>query len=196
MEVEQRAKPHEAGRRARVPKPRGALPRQPLAAATRPSRRAPQGRPRCQYWDPRGDGFWQCHRAARPGFRVCGVHGAGYAKREREGLRTNPALAPIVTGTKASAATQQVLLEGQPNLRAFYDAHLRSDDLLDLRPQLALTKALVEHYINQEGTVTELGPEVATRPFCALWRLWRRVRGWRCASSNWRTRWARSRGRS
>jgi hypothetical protein len=54
---------------------------------------------------PRGDGFWQWRRPARQGFRVCGVHGAGYAKREREGLRTNPALAPVVTGAKASCAT-------------------------------------------------------------------------------------------
>jgi hypothetical protein len=148
----------EAGRRARVHRPAGALPPQPLAVVTQQSRRAPHGRPRCQYWGPRGDKFWQCQRPARQGFRVCGVHGAGYAKREREGLRTNPALAPVVTGTKASAATQQVLLEGQPNLRALYDAHLHSDHLLDLRPQLALSKALVEHYIEQEGTVTSIGP--------------------------------------
>jgi hypothetical protein len=154
MDGQQRAKDHGTGRRSRVPKPDGAQPSQPLTAVTQPSRRAPHGRTRCQYWDPRGNGFWQCPKAARPGFRVCGVHGAGYAKREREGRRKNPALAPTVTGRKVSTETRRVLLEKHPEFRALYDAHLNSDHLFDLRPQLALTKALVEHYIEQEGTKT------------------------------------------
>lgn len=70
----------------------------------------------------------------------------------------------MVTGTKASAATRQVLLEAHPELRALYDGHLRSDQPFDLRPQLALTKALVEHYINNEGTKTWGGPKGGEPP--------------------------------
>ena len=68
--------------------------------------------------------------------------------------RKNPAIAPTVAGTKASTETRRVLLEKHPEFRALYDAHLNSDHLFDLRPQLALTKALVEHYVEQGGTKT------------------------------------------
>jgi hypothetical protein len=37
----------------------------------------------------------QCGKAARVGFDVCGTHGAGYGKREREGTRRPPGRPPI-----------------------------------------------------------------------------------------------------
>ena len=47
----------------------------------------------------------QCERPARKGHRVCGAHGAGYAKREQNGTRKNPKTAPITHGLTAQPET-------------------------------------------------------------------------------------------
>jgi hypothetical protein len=47
---------------------------------------------RCQRVKKDGE---QCGKPARVGFDVCGVHGAGYGKREREGRRRPPGRPPV-----------------------------------------------------------------------------------------------------
>lgn len=47
----------------------------------------------------------QCQKAARRGCRVCSSHGAGTGRRERAGLRKNPALASLKSGRHATPAT-------------------------------------------------------------------------------------------
>jgi len=70
----------------------------------------------------------------------------------------------MVDGSNAKPETIRLLLENQPHLRLAYETQLNSPELLDLRPQLALTKALVKHYINEEGTKTWRRPLSAGRP--------------------------------
>jgi hypothetical protein len=50
----------------------------------------------------------QCGRTARVGFKVCGVHGAGYAKREAQGVR-KPTGAPMVHGRFAKTGGRSLL---------------------------------------------------------------------------------------
>lgn len=147
----------------RVPKrrPKGkqaAAPPQPLEARTAPSSRHKDGLPRCQRWRVRDGVFWQCPRAARRGMRACGMHGAGYEKRERAGIRKNPAVAAVVTGTVAQPETMRLLLESHPELRALYLHHLDDRNLLDLRPQLAAAKTLADYYLQKVDLNKEVGP--------------------------------------
>jgi hypothetical protein len=94
-----------------------------LVARLRPSRRHPDGLPRCQRVRLR-DGQWhQCRRAAREGFRVCGIHGAGYAVREKAGTKKNPALARLNTGKYAKLTTLEALAASDD--RAFFALAMR-----------------------------------------------------------------------
>lgn len=123
------------------------VPPLPLVARTKPSRRHPNGRPRCQRWKIRdGDVFWQCTHPARDGFQACGLHGSGYAKRERQGTRENPATAAVRTGELAKPETLKQLWHDKPEIQKIYRAEIDGDGLLDLRPQLAMAKALARYF--------------------------------------------------
>src|SRR5258707_1186499 len=111
MNVEQSPEPHERGTRP------GTADRLP------PSRRHPDGLPRCQRTRIR-DGEWhQCRRAARFGFRTCGFHGAGFASREQAGKAKNPAAARLVFGKYATRETLTALAPSDP--RAFHALVMR-----------------------------------------------------------------------
>ncbi|MBI4516714.1 MAG: hypothetical protein HY699_12955 [Deltaproteobacteria bacterium] len=45
--------------------------------------------------------------------------------------------------------TRRLLFEQYPELRVLYEAEIESDDMFDLRQQLALAKVLVRHYVDQ-----------------------------------------------
>lgn len=143
MEVAKRGKAHGGGKRSRRKK----VPAARLVARTKASRRHPKGMPRCQFSEDRDGDLWQCPKAARAGFRVCGSHGAGYAKREREGTRQNPALAALKTGEHADSAAMEEYLKTQEAFTAMYEAQLRSPSLLDYREEVAMGKALLRWFV-------------------------------------------------
>ena len=83
-----------------------------LEARLPASVRNPKGLARCQRVIRREDEApRQCMLAAREGFRACGSHGAGYPKREREGIRRNPAKARITNGRFAKIETLRTLAQ-------------------------------------------------------------------------------------
>ena len=107
-----------------------------LVARLPPSRRHPDGLPRCQRERVR-DGRWhQCQRAAREGFRTCGFHGAGFAARERAGTAKNPALVRLSTGRHATLETLRVLSSDDPRAFVFYQFAL-------IKRRLAEAKAAI-----------------------------------------------------
>lgn len=114
---------------------------------TKPSIRHPEGLPRCKRQDIRDGKWWQCPRAARDGFEVCGKHGAGHPSRERAGIRKNPKTAAVVHGQSAKPGTVQSLVSQNPEFEALFRKHLTSPALLDFRPQIAIGKALVDHFL-------------------------------------------------
>jgi hypothetical protein len=59
--------------------------------------------------------FHQCQRAARWGFRTCGFHGAGFAKRERAGAKKNPATVQLRTGRYAKLEMLAILARSDLN---------------------------------------------------------------------------------
>lgn len=100
---------------------------------------------RCQAVRKNGD---QCKKAARVGFHVCGTHGAGYAKREAEGV-SKPTGAPMVHGRFAST-NRGTLLEML--------AELQQDeiDLDNTDDALRLVYAVLNRTLTLEPDVTEL----------------------------------------
>ncbi len=159
-----------------MPENRRDKPPRSLEQHTKPSRRHRAGVPRCQRWEIRDGEIWQCPKACRPDFTVCGVHGAGYPKRERADDRINPRLGSLTTGEKASPATVHTLFAKHPALGAMYDFQIKEDAaLLDLRPQLALAKVLAMHFVQKVTSTTWRPVPARSRP---LWSLWKRSRGY------------------
>lgn len=123
-------------------KKRDRKPPRPLEAKT------PKGAERCQNWRIRDGEMHQCGNNARKGFRVCWKHGAGSAKREREGLTLNPRTASVTHGKRAKPETREELARNaDPAFRALFSRHLNGADLLDFREQIALGKALLEVFV-------------------------------------------------
>lgn len=106
------------------------------------------GAARCQAGRVR-DGVWkQCGNPARKGFRVCRFHGAGSAKREREGRAQSPRTANLKHGQTAKPETiEEFQQNADPAFRALYRRHRNGTDLLDFREQIALGKALLEFFV-------------------------------------------------
>jgi len=107
-------------------------PRKPLPEPrTPPSARHPHGLPRCRRMRFRDGGWVQCkHPSAwRLNLPTCGSHGAGYAIRVSRGLRSNPALASIEHGRRATAATIAAALRNPATERlvagAFFSQEMR-----------------------------------------------------------------------
>ena len=121
----------------------------PLDPRLPPSRRHPEGLLRCQRWEIDDGEQWQCSKAARRGFRVCGVHGAGYPARERRGEAKNPKLSGLVDGQYAKPDTMAMIFETRPDLRALFLQEMNGDGLLDLRPQLAMAKVLAHYFVEK-----------------------------------------------
>lgn len=135
------------------------------------SRRHPTGSRRCQAVTWRDGEPRQCRRRARDGFAVCSHHGAGSRKREIEGKATNPALASLKTGARAKESTLRQLWQANPALRALYEQHLESDDLLDMRPVLAQARALADWIVQKFDPAAregESGPPLAFRTIQSL----------------------------
>jgi hypothetical protein len=83
------------------------------------------------------EGRWhQCERAAREGFRGCGIHGAGYAARERAGTAKNPALARLTTGRHAKLETLRVLSAVDARSFALYQFALIDRRLAEIKAAL------------------------------------------------------------
>lgn len=129
-----------------------AHPPQPLSALTR------AGKTRCQYWDMRRQDpeelespltYFQCGQPARAGLEVCAYHGAGSAKREKLGIRQNPATAALRSGLSARPEVLEHFLDGNPDVKDRYRRYLDAPDLLDLKPLVAWCRAMTEHFIKQ-----------------------------------------------
>ncbi len=79
----------------------------------------------------------QCKKPARTGYRVCGSHGAGYAKRERAGTRQKPGR-PVTHGKYSITGTKS-FGEAEEEVAALEDALTSSDrDLIALKAALML----------------------------------------------------------
>jgi hypothetical protein len=110
-----------------------------------PSRRHPQGLQRCRRVIRRqGQQPHQCKRAARLGFSVCGMHGAGFAVRERRGERKS-VRSNFRHGIRSKPQTIAALMEERPELRSLLREHSDSPDLMDLRPLVAEARALADY---------------------------------------------------
>lgn len=79
--------------------------------------------PRCQATS-KGSGG-QCARPARKGHRVCGAHGAGYAKREKNGSRKSPKTAPITHAMTAQPETVEEWVGLNKDLNRRMEHYLR-----------------------------------------------------------------------
>jgi hypothetical protein len=119
-----------------------------LQSSLPPSRRNPQGAPRCQGVTWRDEQPRQCKRKARRGFRVCSHHGAGSQRRERAGVAKNPAFSRLTTGERAKPATLEQLCQEKPEVRPFYEENWNRNDVFDLRPVLARAKAITESLVS------------------------------------------------
>jgi len=88
------------------------------------------------------------------GFTTCGLHGAGYEKREREGRRKNPAVASMRTGLRTSPAQLDLMLAAHPELgdlesfRHFVDKakEYKLEVALDLACQCSPDHPYVKHH--------------------------------------------------
>ena len=139
-----------------------------LEARLPPSRRHPEGAPRCQAVTARDGPPRQCRRKARDGFRTCSHHGAGSRRREILGTRKNPGLVNLRHGRRASATTLQQLFTDHPELQALYDKHLNDEQLLDMRPVLAQVKAFGEWLVTCTAASTMTDAEFAARAIQSL----------------------------
>lgn len=138
------------GRKPDPNKPRKPQPPQPLVERCAPSKACPEGRPRCQRWAMRDGAQWQCSRPAREGFPVCGIHGAGYAKREKAGERLPIGITNLVTGHQASQVTLLRVREANPALGALFEARLQDPEVYDMRPRVALAQALLDQVVSRK----------------------------------------------
>jgi hypothetical protein len=118
-----------------------------MHSRTAPSSRHPAGLPRCQARCRRGG--HQCPRAARDGFPVCWIHGAGSAKREREGRRRNPKLAPLRHGFRSRRETVEALANSEPGLAKVYQTRLAEAGYTSVREERALAEALLHRFLNR-----------------------------------------------
>jgi hypothetical protein len=86
-----------------------------------------------------------CKRWARRGYTVCSSHGAGTAKRERDGTRQNPILAGVLAtgGTRMTPRTRELVEAASPEFAAAV-ASYRADPtaLQDMNELLAWLGAL------------------------------------------------------
>lgn len=114
---------------------------------TTPSVRHPEGLLRCQARCRRR--HRQCPRAARDGFRVCWMHGAGSSKREREGRRKNPALGSLRHGFRARRETLDLMLRTEPNLAAEYAHGLCEAGVSSSDHERALVEALLRRFLGR-----------------------------------------------
>lgn len=83
---------------------------------TAPSRRHPNGLPRCRRVRKLEDGsLAQCRRVAswQLGSPVCGVHGGGWPVRVARGERRNPVTASLLNGRKARDQTINLAFAGR-----------------------------------------------------------------------------------
>jgi len=139
-----------------------------------PTVKLPRGAvaPRCQKRKRTGA---QCEKAARKGWTVCGSHGAGYAKREREGTRQNPKTVNVTHGGSTTPATKALLADIDPAFAA--DLAIYLDDPAkrrDLDTLLAFAWATLHRVARQvpEVIVTQHGEQppaiVATLQMLAM----------------------------
>lgn len=133
-----------------------------IEARTPPSRRHPEGLPRCRRVITAEDGTRrQCSRTAswRLGSPVCGVHGGGWAIRVARGERRNPITASLVSARKASDRTLDI---------AFGAADLSDPSPVDR----AVLGELLRRSLNQVGK--------AVRAYEQFFRSWYGVNGRTC----------------
>lgn len=135
---------------------------------------------RCQFWLVETvEGFWQCGQPSRPGYKVCGWHGAGFEKRVRAGLKQDPKIAGamaavarhgIVAGVgerkknrrmSMSKEMRAEVFAANPPLAALYGELRVSPDLINLRDELAMARALARHYSSQ-ADMDEMMPDPET----------------------------------
>lgn len=154
-----RKNPHESMRTAGLKKDKPNEPPEPLQERTK------QGAKRCSYWDRRRTDpkdpssplrFFQCGRAARKGWSVCCYHGAGSAKREKQGIRQRPGVANVTMGTTATPASLKAFLTENPSVDDRLVFWRSSSTLFDFRELIALNRAMLEHFAkNANLDITE-----------------------------------------
>jgi hypothetical protein len=76
------------------------------------------------------------------------MHGAGSGKREREGRRKNPRLAPVRHGFRAQRATARALVDAEPDLAAEYQRRLIEAGYNSVREERALAEALLHRFLD------------------------------------------------
>lgn len=115
--------------------------------------RTPYGEaPRCQSPKKGSQPPKQCEKPARKGFPVCSSHGAGTAKREREGTRKNPKTAPITSGQYAQPETLELMQKMHPEFRALREHYLSAEGeakARDLKQLLASLWAMHDIVVRQ-----------------------------------------------
>lgn len=87
---------------------------------------------------------WQCTAAARDGYSVCIMHGAGSKKRVAEGKRTEPNQTSLVTGQYAKPDTLALLRKNNPAFAAIERSYLESPVPFEMRTLVATGRALCD----------------------------------------------------
>jgi len=128
-----------------------------------PSKAHPEGMRRCQRWMSVADAakkehlpnvtvgaisVWQCPLDARDGISVCKMHGGGSLKREKSGLRTNPATVRITHGLSAQPTTLDLLRATNPTVAALFEMHRESAEVYNIKGRMAMAQALLDHLIS------------------------------------------------
>lgn len=140
-----------------------------LEPKLRSSRRHPEGLLRCKRIIRREDREpYQCPRAARRGFAVCGMHGVGFAAREARGERQS-VRSKLLHGYRARPDTIAAVIEERPTLRLIADDYRRNPmRLFDHREILAMVRALADHLLDTSDLSK---PDQVMRAFNALCRV-------------------------
>lgn len=107
----------------------------------------------------------QCGKPARVGYEVCGMHGAGYAKREQEGSRRPPGR-PAVHGlyTKSALTSLHDLREEIAALEL--DLDNTDAELLNLKSIIWLLLGQAER-LNAKSDLLEMAVEAVERALAA-----------------------------